>query len=173
MTNQHIFLVGPMGVGKTTIGKRLASLLERPFIDIDKEIEARSGADIQWIFDREGEQGFRERESRVFEDIITANDRSVIATGGGIVLRAINRNFLREYGQCVYLSASKEQLYERTLRDKSRPLLQVENRQQVISGLLKERDPLYREVADLVFTADGGQINKVAKRLLDALSELC
>ena len=116
MTNQHIFLVGPMGVGKTTIGKRqLSSLLERPFIDIDKEIEARSGADIQWIFDREGEQGFRERESRVFEDIITANDRSVIATGGGIVLRAINRNFLREYGQCVYLSASKEQLYERTL----------------------------------------------------------
>ena len=108
----------------------------------------------------------------MFEDIITANDRSVIATGGGIVLRAINRNFLREYGQCVYLSASKEQLYERTLRDKSRPLLQVENRQQVISDLLKERDPLYREVADLVFTADGGQINKVAKRLLDALSEL-
>ena len=161
-----------MGVGKTTIGKRIASLVDRPFIDIDKEIEARSGADIQWIFDKEGEQGFRERESRVFEDIVKAKDKSIIATGGGIVLRPSNRDILRDYGKCVYLCASKEQLYERTLRDKSRPLLQVENRQQVIGELIEQRDPLYREVADLTFLAEGGQVNKVAKRLLDALSEL-
>lgn len=172
MTNQHIFLIGPMGVGKTTIGKRLADLLDRPFIDIDKEIEARSGADIPWIFDKEGEQGFRDRESRVFEDIVLSNNQSIIATGGGIVLRPTNRKILCDHGQCVYLCASKEQLYERTLRDKSRPLLQVENRQKVISDLLEQRDPLYREVADIVFPAEGGQINKVAKRLLDALSEL-
>lgn len=172
MISQHIFLVGPMGVGKTTIGKRLASLMSRPFIDIDKEIEARSGADIQWIFDREGEQGFRERESRALEDIVLAKEAIIIATGGGIVLRPSNRDILRTCGSCVYLCASKEQLYERTLRDKSRPLLQVENRQKVIADLLKQRDPLYREVADLIFPAEGGQVSKVAKRLLDALSEL-
>ena len=172
MTNQHIFLVGPMGVGKTTIGKSLASLLDRPFIDIDKEIEARCGADIPWIFDKEGEQGFRDRESRVFEDIVTVKDKSIIATGGGIVLRSANRDILRDHGRCVYLCASKEQLYERTRRDKSRPLLQVENRKQVIGDLLEKRDPLYREVADLVFLAEGGQVSKVAQRLLDALSEL-
>jgi len=172
MISQHIFLVGPMGVGKTTIGKRLASLMSRPFIDIDKEIEARSGADIQWIFDREGEKGFRERESRALEDIVLAKEAIIIATGGGIVLRPSNRDILRTCGSCVYLCASKEQLYERTLRDKSRPLLQVENRQKVIADLLKQRDPLYREVADLIFPAEGGQVSKVAKRLLDALSEL-
>lgn len=172
MTTQHIFLIGPMGVGKTTIGKRLAALLDRPFFDIDKEIEARSGADIQWIFDREGEQGFRDRESRVLEDIVMDSSQSVIATGGGIILRQSNREFLRSNGQSVYLFASKEQLYERTRRDKSRPLLQVENRKQVIGDLLNKRDPLYREVADLVFLAEGGQVSKVAQRLLDALSDL-
>lgn len=172
MSEQHIFLVGPMGAGKTTIGRQLAKLLERPFFDIDAEIEARCGADIQWIFDREGEEGFRRRESQVLEDIVTANHNAVIATGGGLVLAAANRRLLNTYGKTLYLSVTAEQLYRRMRKDKKRPLLQVENRRQVIDQLLEKRDPLYREVADLVFPATGGQVLAVAKRLLDALETL-
>ena len=111
MSEQHIYLVGPMGVGKTTVGKQLASLLHRPFVDIDAEIESRCGADIQWIFDMEGEKGFRERETKILEDIIFNSSSSVIATGGGVVLSAKNRQVLQANGQVIYLSASKEQLY--------------------------------------------------------------
>ena len=141
-----------MGVGKTTVGKQLASLLHRPFVDVDAEIETRCGADIPWIFDMEGEQGFRQRESKVLEDIIASNPSSVIATGGGVVLSAKNRQLLQSSGQVIYLSASEQQLYERMRRDKSRPLLQVEDREKVISQLLEVRDPLYKEVADVVFS---------------------
>ena len=172
MSKQHIFLVGPMGVGKTTIGKKLAGLLKRPFFDVDAEIETRCGADIPWIFDREGEQGFRNREARALEDIVVSSDRAVIATGGGLVLSSANRRVLRDNGQVIYLSATKEQLFERTRRDKSRPLLQVENRLEVIAELLEIRHPLYTDVADLVFTTEGGQVSKVAQKLLDALSKL-
>ena len=171
MSEQHIFLVGPMGVGKTTIGKQLAGLLHRPFVDVDAEIEARCGADIPWIFDMEGEQGFRQRESKVLEDIISSSPSSVIATGGGVVLSAKNRKLLQASGQVIYLSASKEQLYERMRRDKSRPLLQVEDREKVINQLLEVRDPLYREVADVVFSSEGGSAARVAKVLLDELSK--
>ena len=160
-----------MGVGKTTVGKQLASLLHRPFVDVDAEIETRCGADIPWIFDMEGEQGFRQRESKVLEDIIASNPSSVIATGGGVVLSAKNRQLLQSSGQVIYLSASEQQLYERMRRDKSRPLLQVEDREKVISQLLEVRDPLYREVADVVFSAEGGSSAKVAKVLLDELSK--
>ena len=128
MSEQHIFLVGPMGAGKTTIGRQLADFLCRPFIDVDNEIEARTGADIQWIFDMEGEQGFRDRESKVLKAIIETSPSSIIATGGGIVLRNENRTILQKNGLVVYLSATKEQLYERTRRDKNRPLLQVDDR---------------------------------------------
>ena len=172
MSKQHIFLVGPMGVGKTTIGKKLAGFLKRPFFDVDAEIETRCGADIPWIFDREGEQGFRNREARALEDIVVSSDRAVIATGGGLVLSSANRKVLRDNGQVIYLSATKEQLFERTRRDKSRPLLQVENRLEVIAELLEIRHPLYTDVADLVFTTEGGQVSKVAQKLLDALSKL-
>lgn len=171
MNEQHIFLVGPMGVGKTTVGKQLSGLLHRPFADVDAEIESRCGADIQWIFDMEGEKGFRERESKVLEDIIASNPSSVIATGGGVVLSAKNRQLLHANGQVIYLSASKEQLYERMRRDKSRPLLQVEDREKVINQLLEVRDPLYREVADVVFSSEGGSAARVAKILLDELSK--
>ena len=171
MNEQHIFLVGPMGVGKTTVGKQLSGLLHRPFVDVDAEIESRCGADIQWIFDMEGEKGFRERESKVLEDIIANNPSSVIATGGGVVLSAKNRQLLHVNGQVIYLSASKEQLYERMRRDKSRPLLQVEDREKVINQLLEVRDPLYREVADVVFSSEGGSAARVAKILLAELSK--
>lgn len=172
MSKQHIFLVGPMGVGKTTVGKKLAGLLNRPFFDVDVEIETRCGADIPWIFDMEGEQGFRNRETRAFEDIVASSDQAVIATGGGLVLSSRNREVLSANGQVIYLSASKEQLFERTRKDKSRPLLQVENRLEVIAELLENRHPLYTEVADLVFPSEGGQVSRVAQKLLDALSKL-
>ena len=171
MSEQHIFLIGPMGVGKTTVGKQLASLLHRPFVDVDAEIESRCGADIQWIFDMEGEQGFRKRESKVLNDIIANTPSSVIATGGGVILSEKNRQALQANGQIIYLLAAKEQLYERMRRDKSRPLLQVEDREKVIDQLLEIRDPLYREVADVVFSADGGSAARVAKILLDELSK--
>jgi shikimate kinase len=171
MSEQHIFLVGPMGVGKTTVGKQLASLLHRPFVDVDAEIESRCGADIQWIFDMEGEQGFRKRESKVLNDIIANTPSSVVATGGGVILSEKNRQALQANGQIIYLLAAKEQLYERMRRDKSRPLLQVEDREKVIDQLLEIRDPLYREVADVVFSADGGSAARVAKILLDELSK--
>jgi shikimate kinase len=171
MSEQHIFLVGPMGVGKTTVGKQLSGLLHRPFVDVDAEIETRCGADIPWIFDMEGEQGFRQRESKVLEDIIASNPSSVIATGGGVVLSAKNRELLHANGQVIYLCASKEHLYERMRRDKSRPLLQVEDREKVIDQLLEVRDPLYREVADVVFSSEGGSAARVAKVLLDELSK--
>ena len=171
MSEQHIFLVGPMGVGKTSVGRQLASLLHRPFVDVDAEIESRCGADIQWIFDMEGEAGFRKRETKVLGDIVSNSVSSVIATGGGVVMTEENRKILQSSGQVIYLSVSKEQLYERMRRDKSRPLLQVENREQVIDDLIELRDPLYREVADVVFAAEAGSAYRVAKVLLDELSK--
>lgn len=172
MNEQHIFLVGPMGAGKSTIGRHLAAFLNRPFFDIDNEIEARTGADIQWIFDMEGEEGFRVREAKALLELIQNDTSSVIATGGGIVLREDNREVLRENGQVIYLSATKEQLYDRTRKDKSRPLLQVDNRREVIDQLVKKRDPLYRGIADLVFPAGSVPPGKLVKSLAQALTEL-
>jgi shikimate kinase len=171
MTKQHIFLVGPMGAGKTTVGRHLASLLGRTFIDVDAEIESRCGADIQWIFDMEGEEGFRARETKVLQDIVSSNKAAVIATGGGAVLMSVNRELLRSHGKVVYLSVSKQQLYERMRKDKTRPLLQVDDRERVIDQLIEVRDPLYREVADTVFAGDGGSPLKVAKSLLEMLDQ--
>ncbi|MBT5388411.1 MAG: shikimate kinase AroK [Porticoccaceae bacterium] len=172
MSEQHIFLVGPMGAGKSTIGKQLAVFLNRPFFDVDNEIEARTGADIQWIFDMEGEEGFRARETRVLMDLIANDSSSVIATGGGIILRPENRRALQENGQVIYLSATKEQLYERTRKDKNRPLLQVDDRKAVIDQLVDRREPLYQEVADLVFPSGTVQPSKLGKTLAQALADL-
>ena len=160
-----------MGVGKTSVGRQLAGLLHRPFVDVDAEIESRCGADIQWIFDMEGEAGFRKRETKVLGDIVASSASSVIATGGGVVMTKENRKILQSSGQVIYLSVSKEQLYERMRRDKSRPLLQVGNREKVIDDLIELRDPLYREIADVVFAAEAGSAYRVAKVLLDELSK--
>jgi len=160
-----------MGVGKTSVGRQLAGLLHRPFVDVDAEIESRCGADIQWIFDMEGEAGFRKRETKVLSDIVASSASSVIATGGGVVMTKENRKVLQSSGQVIYLSVSKEQLYERMRRDKSRPLLQVGNREKVIDDLIELRDPLYREIADVVFAAEAGSAYRVAKVLLDELSK--
>ena len=149
----HIFLIGPMGVGKSTIGRLLAADVSLPFYDSDRVIEERTGADIPWIFDMEGEAGFRQRETNVLSDLVTGTP-AVIATGGGIVTRDENCLLMRENGRVFYLTASIEQLVERTARDKKRPLLQVDNPREKIIELLQQRDILYRAVADHTINTD-------------------
>ena len=138
-----------MGTGKTTIGRHLAECLHMHFTDLDIEIEERCGADIPWIFDVEGEAGFRRRETQVLNDL-SGRTGLVLATGGGAVLAPENRQLLKQRGIVIYLSSTLDQLVDRTRRDRKRPLLQVENPRQVLEQLLKDRDPLYRDVADIV-----------------------
>jgi shikimate kinase len=149
MNNNNLFLVGPMGAGKTTIGRFLANSLDLEFVDLDSEIEQRCGANIPWIFDVEGEEGFRKREGQLLEEI-TARKGILLATGGGVVLTENNRELLKARGFVVYLNASVDQLLERTAHDRNRPLLQVDNPRTVIEQLISDRDPLYHEVANLV-----------------------
>lgn len=138
-----------MGSGKSTVGRHLADLLGYVFIDSDAEIETRAGADIPWIFDVEGEEGFRARESRMIETL-TKRSNVILATGGGAVLAAENRRWLHARGCVVYLRAPVSQQIERTRRDKSRPLLQTADPAQKIRDLMAQRDPLYKEVADFI-----------------------
>lgn len=148
-----VILIGPMGAGKSTIGRQLAQHLHFQFVDTDKVIESRTGADIPWIFDVEGEDGFRKREAAVLTEFL-GKPGVVLATGGGIVVRPENRQLLESVQGVVYLTASLDRLVERTAKDKKRPLLQVENPRERIGELLVERDPLYRQVADIVIDTD-------------------
>jgi len=164
MQKRNIYLVGPMGAGKSTIGRVLAAELHLSFRDSDKVIEDRTGADIPWIFDMEGEEGFRDRESAVLDELSKGKD-VVIATGGGIILRQQNRDIMKSSGYVCYLTASIEQLVERTARDKKRPLLQVENPRQKIIDLVALRDPLYTEAADFVINTDKRSPKLVAQEI--------
>lgn len=142
-----------MGAGKSTIGRMLARELGLPFYDSDHEIEARSGADIPWIFDVEGEEGFRQREIQTIEELC-AERGIVLATGGGAVTREENRRQLGTNGFVVFLKASVAAQLERTAKDKKRPLLQRPDREQVLSNLLQEREPHYTAIADLVLDTE-------------------
>lgn len=157
-----------MGAGKSTIGKMLSSRLGCSFYDTDHIIEHRTGADIPWIFDVEGEQGFRDREAAVLSEAVDFPD-SVIATGGGIVVREENRELLTLHSPVIYLSASIDQLVERTHKDKKRPLLQVDNPKEKITELYTARDPLYREVADYVVATDSRGPKHVVQAIVDLL----
>lgn len=168
MKQPAIFLVGPMGAGKSTIGRMLAGKLGYDFVDTDQIIEERTGADVSWIFDVEGESGFRDREGQVLQEFCVASHK-VIATGGGIVLRKENRELLSKHTCVIYLSASVEQLTARTARDKKRPLLQVSDPKAKILSLLEERDPLYRDVADFVLHTDGQSPKATAQSILKLL----
>ena len=169
-SKSNIFLVGPMGAGKTTIGRQLAEALDMEFVDSDHEIEARSGATIPWIFDVEGEEGFRKRE-RAMIDELTQRQNIVLATGGGAVLSEANRQYLRSRGTVIYLSASIEQLLKRTERDRNRPLLQTEDPRAKLEELMQIRDPLYREVADIVLITDHSSIRKAVNRIIQLLKK--
>jgi shikimate kinase len=166
---QNIVLIGPMGVGKSTVGRLLSARLGFDFLDTDVLIEERCGANIPWIFDVEGEVGFRLRESQALAEL---QDRKslVVATGGGIVVTPKNLPLLKALGKVFFLTASIDQLVTRTSRDKKRPLLQVENPRRRIEELIAARDPLYRSVADHVITTDikgtrgvVGQIMEIVK----------
>ena len=159
-----------MGAGKSTIGRVLAFELNRQFRDTDRVIEDRTGADIPWIFDMEGEAGFRDRETAVLADLSTESNL-VIATGGGIVLRPENRRMMKDSGYVCYLTASTDQLVERTSRDKKRPLLQVENPRQKIIDLLEMRDPIYRESADFIINTDKRSPKMVAQEIVRLIDE--
>ncbi len=152
---KNIFLVGLMGAGKTTIGRSLAKRLELNFVDTDREIEARTGVSVPTVFDIEGEEGFRRREAEVIQ-AISRQDGQVVATGGGAVLRTENRANMRAGGFVAYLNVPPTILWERTRHDRNRPLLQVDNPLLRLEELYAIRDPLYREVADLV--VDGGRM---------------
>lgn len=168
-TPENIFLIGPMGVGKSTIGRQLASMLHKEFEDTDHEIERRTGVDIPTIFDIEGEDGFRKRESQVVDEF-TQRVGMVLATGGGVVLREENRRALRR-GFVVYLAADIDTLVERTRRDRNRPLLQNTDRRQKFEELMAERDPLYRAEADMVVDTDHRSAKTVAKEIVDRLQQ--
>tara|TARA_Y100001934_G_C12382735_1_gene793470 strand:- start:2666 stop:3178 length:513 start_codon:yes stop_codon:yes gene_type:complete len=150
---QSVFLIGPMGAGKSTIGRMLSQELKYEFFDSDKVIEERCGADIPWIFDKEGELGFREREESVIDEL-TQQKGIVLSTGGGAVLRSENRQHLASRGTVIYLCTSVDQQLARTARDRNRPLLQTADPEAVLRKLFAERDPLYRSVADIIIETD-------------------
>jgi shikimate kinase len=167
---KNIYLVGLMGAGKTTIGRVLAKRLGMSFVDSDHEVEARTGVRIPTIFEIEGEAGFRRREAQVIADL-AADGGIVVATGGGVVLDPENRQNIKTSGFVAYLNVPPHLLHERTRHDKSRPLLQVDDPLAKLKELHARRDPLYREVADLV--VDGSRLNAqaVAQLLIKEVAE--
>jgi len=162
--------VGPMGAGKTTVGQLLSKKLRLPFKDTDAEIESRTGADIPWIFDVEGEAGFRDRETQVLKDLLS-DAVGVIATGGGIVMRDENRALLKSV-DVIYLKASLDEQLRRTANDRKRPLLQTEDPRSVLQRLMTLRDPLYREVATRVIETDGANSRTIAAQLAREYGEV-
>ena len=166
----NIFFVGLMGAGKTTLGRQLAKQLERPFYDSDQIICERTGVSIPTIFEMEGEEAFRLRETAVIDEM-TALSGIVLATGGGAVTREENRRCLRGRGTVVYLHAKPEVLLERTRYDKNRPLLQVADPLAKLEALYAARDPLYRQTAHLVVEAGGGNCQKTAAAILHMLQD--
>ena len=161
----NIVLIGPMGAGKTTVGRQLAQQLRLPFVDSDQEIEKRTGVDISTIFEFEGEDGFRQRESAMLEEL-SAREGMILATGGGSVIRPENRDRLQQAGFVVYLYTPVSVQLRRTARDRKRPLLQTENPKQRLQTLLNERDPLYREIADLVVDTRGEHLRGTVRQII-------
>lgn len=167
--SENIFLVGLMGAGKTSIGRQLARALSLEFVDSDHEIERRTGADIPWIFDIEGEEGFRKRETKVIADL--CQQRGIIlATGGGAILAEENRKCLRRNGTVIYLCASLEKLCQRVSRSNHRPLLaNKEDPRPRLEALFTIRDPLYREIADLIIHTDRQSVQATARLIINQL----
>ncbi len=167
----NIFLIGPMGSGKTAVGRQLARLLRLDFFDSDAEIEHRTGVDIPYIFEKEGESGFREREREVI-DALTRLSNVVIATGGGAVLLAENRERLAMRGRVVYLHTSIEQQLERTRHGRQRPLLYTDDPEAKLRELMDHRLPLYHSIAEITVATDGRQVRVVADEIIQRLKEL-
>ena len=169
LVSENIYLIGPMGAGKSSIGKQLALTTRKQFLDSDSEIEKRTGVKIELIFDIEGESGFRKREVQILKELTVINN-VVLATGGGAVLMEENRGVLREHGTVIYLKASPELLMSRTEKDRGRPLLQTDNRMQRIIELLEDREPLYVETADYIINTEENSIKQVVKQIRERIS---
>lgn len=168
---RNIFLVGPMGAGKSTIGRQLAQQLSMEFYDSDQEIERRTGADVGWVFDVEGEEGFRQREEKIINEL-TEKQGIVLATGGGSVKSRETRNRLSARGVVVYLETNIEKQLARIQRDKKRPLLQgVEPVRDVLETLAEERNPLYEEIADITIHTDDQSAKIVANQIIELLEK--
>lgn len=165
----NIFLVGPMGSGKSAVGRRLATDLRLDFHDSDEEIEVRTGVDISLIFDKEGEDGFRSRETAMIDEL-TELEGIVLATGGGTPVNRHNREQLVNRGTVVYLYTSVGEQLRRTAKSTHRPLLQCDDPGAVLEQLMQERDPLYREIADLTIETDGRQVASVAREIRQLLT---
>lgn len=169
---RNIYLIGPMGVGKTTIGRALARQLDMEFVDCDREVEKRTGATISLIFDIEGEEGFRERETRMLQEL-TRRHNTVLATGGGAILREENRQALRANGTVVYLHAPVEVQLERTRAGKNRPLLQTEDPRATLEALMAVREPLYRGEADIVVNIRSRSPQAIAREIARKVTHPC
>jgi len=167
---RNIFLIGPMGSGKSAVGKYLSRLLHTPFVDSDTEIERRTGVDIPFIFEKEGEAGFRERERETLE-ALTADEPMVLATGGGAVLLPQNRVYLSERGCVVYLKTSVAQQVFRVKHARNRPLLNNVDPGERLEMLLRQRAPIYESLADITVCTDGRRVRSVAEDILIALGE--
>ncbi|MBL4822988.1 MAG: shikimate kinase AroK [Colwellia sp.] len=166
---RNIFLIGPMGAGKSTIGRELAERLHLEFFDSDQEIERRTGADIAWVFDLEGEEGFRKREEGVIEDL-SEKQGIVLATGGGSVISDRVRNRLSARGIVVYLETTIDKQVARTQRDRRRPLLQTsEKPRTVLENLAVIRNPFYEEIADVIIKTDDQSAKVVAHKIIERL----
>lgn len=167
-TAPHLVLVGPMGAGKSSLGRRLSQTYGLTFVDLDREIEIRAGAEIPTIFACEGEAGFRRREAEALADVLTRTP-CVIATGGGAVLDPHNRDLMRQHGFVVYLQIDVDEQLARLANDHSRPLLAGTDRVDVLAKLADERRPLYAEIADLTFSPTGMGAAEAAERLAGLL----
>jgi len=171
-SSRNLFLVGLMGAGKTTVGRQLAKRLGKRFLDSDQEIEERTGVKVATIFEIEGEAGFRARESRVIEELAETEDL-VLATGGGVVLDPANRARLAASGFVIYLHAQPRDLWQRTRQDKTRPLLQGVDPLARLKELYAIRDPLYREIADIVIDTGRQGVGALIARVLAELPDEC
>lgn len=163
--NNNIILIGPMGAGKSSVGRYLAKHLGMDFYDSDEEVEKKAGVDLGWIFDVEGEEGFHRREEAVIENLVKLSN-IVLATGGGTVVTPRNRSLLSEKGSIVYLEVTLDYQENRVVNDSRRPLLQVKNRQEVLVKLQKERMPIYESLADFRVLTDNRTVRTVADNII-------
>ena len=166
---RNIFLIGPMGAGKSAVGRYLARALHLTFVDSDDEIESRTGVDIPFIFEKEGEEGFRKREAVVIDDL-SKMDGVVLATGGGAIQDENSRSRLGGRGFVVYLYTTVEQQVSRTKKGRERPMLENVDPRNMLKKLLETRDPLYREIADIVVETDGRKVKSVADEVIEQVS---
>ena len=166
---KNVFLIGPMGAGKSAVGRQLARMLHLTFLDSDEEVENRTGVDIAFVFEKEGEEGFRKREAKVIDDL-SLMDGVVLATGGGAVIDTQSRSKLGARGCVVYLKTSVDQQMQRTSRGRQRPLLENGDRGDVLESLMADREPGYLEIADLTVDTDGRKVNAVAAEIIEAIT---